>query len=100
MPNLIVNHAGDPPGRPYSLCGEILNMKVIIDRIEGSIAVLAASDNDEISFNLPLAYLPSGVKAGDHLDLTFTVDPESRKAAEERVKKLLGDLTKNSETSK
>ena len=69
-------------------------MKVIVDRIEDSIAVLVVSDNDEVSFNLPLAYLPAGLKAGDHLEVTFEIDSKSREAAERRVKDLLGELTK------
>jgi hypothetical protein len=82
---------------PLCLCGYLFNMKIIVDRIEDTIAVLVVSDNDEISFNLPLAYLPAGVKAGDHLDVAIKIDRKSREAAERRTKDLLDELTKNSD---
>jgi hypothetical protein len=72
-------------------------MKVVIDRIEESLAVLLVADNDEIGFNLPLSYLPEGVKEGDHLDVKFTIDTQSREETERRAKELLRDLTKNSD---
>ena len=72
-------------------------MKVIVDRIEDSIAVLVVADNDGVSFNIPLAYLPAGVKAGDHLDVAFKIDKKSREDAERRTKDLLDQLTKNSD---
>jgi hypothetical protein len=74
-------------------------MKVIIDRIEGAIAVLMPADDDEAVFNLPLAYLPEGVEEGDHLDMVFTIDRKSREEAEQRTKDLLKDLTKNTDPS-
>ena len=74
-------------------------MKVVIDRIEGSVAVLMVADDESVQFNLPVAYLPAGVKEGDHLEVNFTIDPEGRKAAERRVEDLLKDLTKGSDPS-
>ena len=75
-------------------------MKLMIDRIEGEQAVLVAADDDSVSFDLPLAYLPDGVTAGDHLNADFSVDKESRAAAEQRARALLDDLTRNADPAK
>jgi hypothetical protein len=72
-------------------------MKVVVDRLEGDLAVVLISDNEEISLDIPTEYLPAGVKAGDYFDVTFTPDPASRAAAEQRTKDLLKDLTKNND---
>lgn len=71
-------------------------MKVVIDRIEGDIAVMLISDNEEISLDIPIQYLPIETRAGDHFDVTFTPDLASKKAAQERTKELLKELTKDS----
>ena len=44
---------------------------VFIDRIEDGIAIITLSADDAFHFNLPLKYLPSDVKEGDHLTLSF-----------------------------
>jgi Protein of unknown function (DUF3006) len=72
-------------------------MKVVIDRIEGDLAVMLISDNEEISLDIPINYLPLGAKAGDYFDLTFTPDPQSRIAAQQRTKELLKELTKDND---
>lgn len=74
-------------------------MKVVIDRIEGSIAVLQDYDNEKISFDLPLSYLPEGARAGDHLSVSFTLDPASRLETEESVGDLLKELTEGNDPS-
>jgi hypothetical protein len=68
-------------------------MKVVIDRIEGDVAVLVIHEDDRIKFNLPIRYLPEGVRGGDHLHVTFTLDEQSRMAEKKRVEDLLSELT-------
>jgi hypothetical protein len=68
-------------------------MRVVIDRIEGNIAVLVLYEDDRIKFNLPIQYLPKGVRGGDHLQVTFTLDEQSREAERKRVEDLLKELT-------
>ncbi|MEW6731924.1 MAG: DUF3006 domain-containing protein [Acidobacteriota bacterium] len=75
-------------------------MKVVIDRIEGEWAVLVDATNDAISFNVPLDYLPAGARAGDHLNISFQLDQQSRAATEQQVKQLLDDLTKSADPTK
>ena len=53
-------------------------IKAFVDRIESGLAVIQLSDYSGIQFNMPLEYLPPGIKAGDHLTITFQLDPESR----------------------
>ncbi len=72
-------------------------MKVCIDRIEGELAVLVVVDNDSISFNLPLSYLPGEIQAGDYFDVTFTRDQASRQSATESVGRLLEELASEPE---
>lgn len=66
--------------------------KVIIDRIEGDLAVVVMHDDDKVKFNLPVVYLPKGAKGGDHLQLTLKQDKESREEMKETVEQLLKDL--------
>jgi hypothetical protein len=66
--------------------------KVVVDRIEGDLAVLALYEDDRVKFNLPLHYLPKGVREGDHLQMGFAQNEESRESERRRVEDLLKDL--------
>ncbi|HKY05587.1 MAG TPA: DUF3006 domain-containing protein [Blastocatellia bacterium] len=68
------------------------NLKVLVDRIEGDVAVLVVDAEDGAQFNLPVKYLPEGVKDGSHLRVTFEVDAKSARAAKEKVQDLLKEL--------
>lgn len=72
-------------------------MKLVIDRIEGDLAVMLISENEEISLDIPLKYLPPEAKAGDYFNVSFTPDLESRAAAQERTKELLKELTRDND---
>lgn len=66
--------------------------KVVVDRIEGDLAVLVLYEDDRVKFNLPLHYLPEDVREGDHLQMGFAQDEESRESERKRVGDLLKDL--------
>lgn len=66
--------------------------KVVIDRIEGDKAVVALYEDDSVKFNLPASFLPEGVKEGQHLQMRFSVDKDSREAQKKRITDLLNDL--------
>lgn len=66
--------------------------KVVVDRIESDLAVLVLYDDDHVKFNLPLQYLPEGVREGDHLQMSFGQDEVSRESERKRVDDLLKDL--------
>jgi hypothetical protein len=66
--------------------------KVVIDRVEGDLAVLVLYDDDRVKFHLPLKYLPEGVRGGDHLQMSFTVDEQSREAEKKKIEELYRQL--------
>lgn len=66
---------------------------VAIDRIENDRAVMIACDDDTLTFNLPLGFLPKEVAEGDHFILRLTPDAERREQTENRVAQLQEDLT-------
>jgi hypothetical protein len=68
------------------------NLKVIIDRIEDDIATVVMSDDDKVHFNLPAEYLPEGAKGGDHFQIVFKKDKESRDAEKKKADDLLKEL--------
>jgi hypothetical protein len=68
-------------------------IKAFVDRIESGLAVILLSDDSGVQFDLPLKYLPPGVEAGDHLMITFQLDPESREATLRSIAELKKKLT-------
>jgi len=66
--------------------------KVVVDRIEGDLAVLVLYEDDHVKFNLPLHYLPEGVREGDHLQVSFAEDESSRQSEKNRIDDLLKEL--------
>jgi hypothetical protein len=49
-------------------------MKVTIDRIEGTLAVLILQADETIRFNLPISLLPAGSREGDLLTISIERD--------------------------
>lgn len=71
-------------------------MEVIIDRFEGDFAVCEKTNREMIDIHKEK--LPSNAKEGDVLTIsggTITINPEKRKAREERIQKLMNDLWDN-----
>jgi hypothetical protein len=66
--------------------------KIVVDRIEGDLAVLVLYEDDRVKFNLPLGYLPDGVREGDHLQMSFAEDESSRQSEKKRIDDLLKEL--------
>jgi len=60
-------------------------MRATIDRIESSLAVLIAQENESVRFSLPLSLLPSGCREGDVVVIGIELDKEATMAARERV---------------
>lgn len=69
-------------------------MELIIDRIEGDIAV--CENIDRTTTNIPLILLPDGVKEGDVIlkdeNGEYVVDAEKTLERRQRIKKLLNNL--------
>lgn len=74
------------------------SIPAFIDRIENDLAVIILSDEPEVYFDFPCQYLPPNVEAGDHLNLTFELDPKSTEAARQRVATLQSELASETET--
>jgi hypothetical protein len=69
--------------------------RAVVDRIEdGSVAVLHVGEDEETQVELPASLLPEGAESGSHLLINISLDEDSRKAAEDRVKALQERLEK------
>ena len=75
-------------------------MKLVVDRIEEGLAVCYLYDDDRTKFDIPVEYLPRGVRAGDHLNVTFEIDRDSREREQQRAEDLLRELTKGQHPDK
>lgn len=75
------------------------DIHAVIDRIEDNdMAVILLGDDEDEQIDLPRAFLPKGASDGDHLRIRITLDEESRRAAEGKVKELQDELEKRSGT--
>jgi len=69
-------------------------MKVTIDRIEGTIAVLISREDESVRVNVPFSLLPPGCREGDILTIRIERDRAATEAAQERVADLIEKLKK------
>jgi hypothetical protein len=69
-------------------------MKVSIDRIEGTFAVLIPLDDESLRVTVPVSLLPSGCKEGEILLIVIERDFKATGVAKERVKSLIEKLKK------
>jgi hypothetical protein len=67
-------------------------MKATIDRIESSLAVMIAQDDESVRFSLPLSLLPAGSREGDIIVISIERDIEATIAAQERVLGIIEQL--------
>ena len=72
-------------------------IKAFVDRIESDLAVILLSDGSGVQFDLPLKYLPPDTKPGDHLVISFQLDPESREATLRNIEELKRQLTEGND---
>ena len=66
--------------------------KIIVDRIEGDLAVLVLYDDDNVKFNFPVSLLPEDVRDGDHLRMSFAKDEASKETDKKRINDFLAEL--------
>ena len=66
-------------------------MKAVIDRFEGSIAVVLFGD-DEIKADIPKKLIPKGAKEGSWLKVNIDLDKDRTKKQEEKIKGVLDKL--------
>jgi hypothetical protein len=68
------------------------NMKAVIDRMEGKIAVLLMGEDGSAKVNMPMALLPAECKEGDILEVSITKDEKATVDAKDRSKRLIEKL--------
>ncbi len=85
------------PGDNQQTIGADATIKAFVDRIEANLAVILFCDDAAVQFDLPVQYLPPGVRAGDHLLISFRLDPASAAATLENVSELKRQLTEDSD---
>ncbi|HJJ39253.1 MAG TPA: DUF3006 domain-containing protein [Methanocorpusculum sp.] len=73
-----------------------MTILVTVDEIEGDRAslLLRRGEEEEPLGVFPLADLPAGVKTGDILSLSFSLEEEETRAAKERIQRLHERLLK------
>jgi hypothetical protein len=69
-------------------------MKVTIDRIEGTVAVLISCEDESVQVNVPLSLLPHSCREGDILTIRIERDKAATEAAQDRVSGLIEKLKK------
>jgi hypothetical protein len=69
-------------------------MKVTLDRIEGTVAVLISREDESVWVNVPVSLLPPGCREGDILTIRIERDIQATEAAQERVSGLIEKLKK------
>jgi len=69
-------------------------MKVTLDRIEGTVALLISREDESVRVNVPVSLLPPGCREGDILTIRIERDRAATEAARERVSDLIEKLKK------
>jgi hypothetical protein len=70
--------------------------KGVIDRIEGSLAVILLGEDQEDAIELPKAYLPEGSKEGDLLSFKLRLESRKTKDAKKEVEEMIAKLKNKS----
>jgi hypothetical protein len=73
------------------------SFKAFIDRVENGLAVIVASDDGELQFDVPLDRLPSTAKAGDHLTVSFHFNADSAEATLRQINELQRELAQSTQ---
>ncbi len=68
------------------------SIKGFVDRIEGPTAVVLLGEDESVIVNLPVAWLPKGVKEGTAIKLGVSVDEDATNAGKGRVQSLLDSM--------
>jgi hypothetical protein len=69
-------------------------MKMVIDRVETTTAVLILLDDESVRLEIPSLLLPPGCREGDILTIRIERDIRSTEAAKSRVSYLIEKLKK------
>lgn len=68
------------------------SIKGFVDRIEGTTAVVLLGDDESVKVNLPVSWLPNGIKEGTVIKFGVSVDEDATNAGKGRVQSLLDSM--------
>lgn len=63
-----------------------------LDRIEGDIAVIYLGEEEETKVDIPVRYLPPGIKAGSLLKITIEEDTQGKQELKSKISNLQQEL--------
>jgi hypothetical protein len=72
-------------------------MKMTIDRIEGTVAILISHQDGSVRLNVPVSLLPPGCREGDILTIRIERDIPATNAARAQVSGLIEKLKNKKE---
>ena len=67
-------------------------MRAFVDRIEEGLATLLLGEDESVAVNLPVAWLPAGVREGMVLQVDLRPDLAATEAAKAETQSLLDSL--------
>jgi len=67
-------------------------LKVTVDRIEGTVAVLLSCEDESVRLNVPVSLLPPGCQEGETLTIRIERDRTATEAAQDRMTGLIEKL--------
>ena len=67
-------------------------MRAFVDRLEEGVATVLLGEDESVTVNVPVAWLPPGTAEGMALQLDWRLDPEATAAAKAATQSLLDAL--------
>jgi hypothetical protein len=71
---------------------ELQPVRAFVDQISEGIATLLLGNDESVTAQVPVAWLPEGAKEGTVLQLYFEVDEQATREGKARVQRLLREL--------
>jgi len=69
------------------------SIKGFVDRIEETTAVVLLGDDESVKVNIPVSWLPKGIKEGTVINFGVSVDEDAINAGKGRVQSLLDSMS-------
>ena len=67
-------------------------MRAFVDQIQEGMATLLLGEDESVSVQVPVTWLPAGVREGIVLRVDFRIDPKATKEGKRRAQSLLDSL--------
>ncbi|MFN8670928.1 MAG: DUF3006 domain-containing protein [Candidatus Sericytochromatia bacterium] len=72
------------------------SVKAFLDRIEGDIAVIYLGSKNDFKLDIPLKFLPKGIKENTNIKIDFSINQDDNKKNESNIDDLRKKLLENS----